>query len=114
MLAVIVGGYNSSNTSHLVEICERVMPSYLIGSADDLLSRGRIRHFHIHRKEVVETEGWLPGELPVRLAVTSGASCPDVLMNDVVQRIAGLYGYGDDHIQAGLESLTLHEPAVLA
>ena len=113
-LAVIVGGYNSSNTSHLVEICERVMPSYLIGSADDLLSRGRIRHFHIHRKEVVETEGWLPEELPVRLAVTSGASCPDVLMNDVVQRIAGLYGYGDDHIQAGLANLTLHDPAVLA
>ena len=113
-LAVIVGGYNSSNTSHLVEICERVMPSYLIGSADDLLSGERIRHFHIHRKEVVESEGWLPVDLPVRLAVTSGASCPDVLMNDVVQRIAALYGYGDDDIQAGLERLALHEPAALS
>ena len=113
-LAVIVGGYNSSNTSHLVEICERVMPSYLIGSAGDLLSSERIRHFHIHRKQVVETEGWLPAELPVRLAVTSGASCPDVLMNAVVQRIAGMYGYGDDDIHAGLANLALHEPAVPA
>ena len=113
-LAVIVGGYNSSNTSHLVEICERVMPSYLVGSAEDLLSRERIRHFDIHRKEVVETRTWLPDDLPVRLAVTSGASCPDVLMNDVVQRIAGFYGYGDDDIQAGLANLALHEPAALS
>ena len=113
-LAVIVGGYNSSNTSHLVEICERVMPSYLIGSAEDLLSHERIRHFHIHRKEIVETGGWLPEELPVRLAITSGASCPDVLMNEVVQRISGMFGYGDDDIRAGLANLALHEPEVLA
>ncbi len=112
-LAVIVGGYNSSNTSHLVEICERIMPSYLIGSAADLLSRERIRHFDIHRKEIVESPMWLPEELPVRLAVTSGASCPDVLMNDVVQRLAAFYGYGGDDIQAGLTNLALHEPAVL-
>ena len=90
------------------------MPSYLIGSAEDLLSHERIRHFHIHRKEIVETGGWLPEELPVRLAITSGASCPDVLMNEVVQRISGMFGYGDDDIRAGLANLALHEPEVLA
>ena len=113
-LAVIVGGYNSSNTSHLVEICERVMPSYLIGSAADLLSRERIRHYDIHRKEVVETGMWLPEELPARLVITSGASCPDVLMDDVVQRIAGYYGYDGDDIRAGLRNLALHEPAAVS
>jgi 4-hydroxy-3-methylbut-2-enyl diphosphate reductase len=112
-LAVIVGGYNSSNTSHLVEICERVMPSFLIRSSEELLSPSRIRHFDIHRKEQVETEGWLPAELPVRLAITSGASCPDVLMNDVVERIAGFFGYSDVDIATGLTSLALHEPAAV-
>ena len=113
-IAVIVGGYNSSNTAHLVEICEQVMPSFLISSADELLSAESIRHFDIHRRTCVETEQWLPMDLPVRLAITSGASCPDVLMNDVFAKIAGFYGYGADDIATGLSRLALYEPAVPA
>ncbi|MBT6146661.1 MAG: 4-hydroxy-3-methylbut-2-enyl diphosphate reductase, partial [Gemmatimonadetes bacterium] len=109
-VAVIVGGYNSSNTSHLVEICEQVMPSYLISSADELLSDRQIRHFDIHERQTALTNDWLP-ELPTRLAVTSGASCPDVLMNSVVERTASFYGYDRSDIEAGLTTLTLHEPA---
>jgi 4-hydroxy-3-methylbut-2-enyl diphosphate reductase len=109
-LAVIVGGYNSSNTSHLVEICEQVMPSYLISSADELLSKEQIRHFDIHRGELVDSSGWLPAQLPVRIAITSGASCPDVVMNSVFERIAGFYGYGPEDVAAGLDHLALHEP----
>lgn len=111
-LAVIVGGYNSSNTAHLVEICEQVMPSFLIDSADALLSAERIRHFDIHSKSPVESTSWLPEKLPTRIAITSGASCPDVVMNDVFTRIAAFYGYGADEIVAGLDALRLHEPAV--
>ena len=106
-LAVVVGGYNSSNTSHLVEICSQVMPSYLISSSDELLSPQRIRHFDIHSRELAVNEDWLPPELPVRLAVTSGASCPDVLLNAVVEKIAGFYGYGEADIDAGLGRLSL-------
>ena len=112
-LAVIVGGYNSSNTSHLVEICSEFMPSYLIASATELLSRQRIRHFDIHAREVVLSDDWLPQALPARIAVTSGASCPDVLMNQVIEKIAFLYGCGAQEIEAGLEHLSLfEEPAV--
>ena len=113
-LAIIVGGYNSSNTSHLVEICSQVMPSYLIGGADELLSRDRIRHFDIHQKELVVAQGWLPRQPPATIAVTSGASCPDVLMNGVIQTIAGYFGYGEAEIEAGLDQLSLYgeaEPA---
>ena len=113
-LGVIVGGYNSSNTSHLVEICSQVMPSYLIGGAEELLSRDRIRHFDIHEKKLAVTDNWLPAQLPATIAVTSGASCPDVLMNGVVQTIAGYFGYSDDDIDAGLDQLCLYgeaEPA---
>ncbi|MDA0335221.1 MAG: 4-hydroxy-3-methylbut-2-enyl diphosphate reductase [bacterium] len=111
-LAVIVGGYNSSNTAHLVEICEQVMPSFLISAADELHSADCIRHFDIHRRQYIETRDWLPQNLPVRIALTSGASCPDVLMNDVLGRIAGFYGYGPEEVALGLDRLALHEPAV--
>jgi 4-hydroxy-3-methylbut-2-enyl diphosphate reductase len=108
-LAVIVGGYNSSNTSHLVEICSQQMPSYLIEHSGELLSRERLAHFDIHRKERIFSEGWLPSQLPARIAVTSGASCPDVLMNQVVEKLAGFYGYGETEISEGLEQLGLVE-----
>ena len=99
-LALIVGGYNSSNTSHLVELCLQSMPSFLIANSDEILSAQRIRHFDIHAKKVIESEGWLPRPLPVRLVITSGASCPDILMNQVLEKVAGLYGYGAQEINA--------------
>lgn len=106
-LAVVVGGYNSSNTSHLVEICSQQMPSYLIENSGELLSPQQLAHFDIQRRERVFSEGWLPTGLPARIAVTSGASCPDVLMNQVVEKLAGFYGYGEAEISAGLEQLSL-------
>ena len=107
-LAVIVGGYNSSNTSHLVEICSTVMPSYLISSCDELLSAQEIRHFDIHTRELTVSDQWLP-QLPVSVAITSGASCPDVLLNAVVEKIAGYFGYGRVDIDTALERLSLYE-----
>ena len=108
-LAVIVGGYNSSNTSHLVEICSDVMPSYLVESSAELQSRERIWHFDIHTRKRVVTDNWLPEILPVGIALTSGASCPDVLMNQVIETIAGFYGYGAAQIETGLEHLSVFE-----
>ncbi len=111
-LAVVVGGYNSSNTSHLVEICSAAMPGYLIASADELLSRQRIRHFDVHARELRIGKNWLPEALPARIAVTSGASCPDILMNQVIEKIAGFYGYGTAEIEIALERLSLFETAI--
>ena len=104
-LALIVGGYNSSNTSHLVEICSDVMPSYLIANADEIVSAEQIRHFDIHTSSMVQARDWLPGALPVRLIITSGASCPDILMNQVLEKIAGFYDYGAADIAAAQLSL---------
>ncbi len=108
-LAVIVGGYNSSNTSHLVEICSEVMPSYLVKSSEELVSKEEIYHFDIHKKERVASCDWLPPSLPVRLVVTSGASCPDVLMNQVIECIASFYQYGAADIERGLAQLSLFD-----
>lgn len=106
-LAVIVGGYNSSNTAHLVEICSASMPSYLVEHRDEIVSPIHIRHFDIRRRARVTTENWLPQELPLRLAVISGASCPDILMNQVIERIAELFGYGAGEIRKGLDELRI-------
>lgn len=104
-LALIVGGYNSSNTAHLVEICSEIMPSFLIANSDEILSDQQLRHFDIRAREMAESRNWLPGELPVRLIITSGASCPDILMNQVLQKVAGFYGYGEAEIAAANLSL---------
>ena len=49
-LAIVVGGYNSSNTSHLVELCEEKLPTYFIHSEEDIISSIEIRHFNLHKK----------------------------------------------------------------
>lgn len=91
-LAIIVGGYNSSNTSHLVELCEERLTTYFIRDADEILSPTRIRHYDLGRKEVIETEGWLPDHRPVDIVLTAGASCPDALLDEVLRKVLGWMG----------------------
>ena len=87
-LAIVVGGYNSSNTMHLVEILERSFPTFHVRDAGELLSESTIRHFNQWKKEVLATEGWLPQKSdPLKIALTSGASCPDVLVDEVMLQI---------------------------
>ncbi len=88
-LAIVVGGYNSSNTSHLVDLCSERMPTYFVRDADEILSTDRIRHFDIHTRAERETAGWLPSKRPVDIVLTAGASCPDALLDDVLAKIVG-------------------------
>lgn len=90
-IALIVGGYNSSNTSHLVELCEDAgIPTYFISDADEIESAGVIRHFNWRKKEKQETHGWMPmmpQDRPLDILLTAGASCPDSLLDQVLQRL---------------------------
>lgn len=86
-LAVVVGGYNSSNTSHIVELCERKFPTYFINSANEIKSSQEIHHFNFHKKEKVVTHDFLPRASPVKIILTSGASCPDTLVDNVILKI---------------------------
>lgn len=90
-LALVVGGYNSSNTSHLVELCEKVLPTYYISSADKLLSDQEVSHFNFHTKEELETSAYLPKKEKVRIVITSGASCPDSMVDRVIQKALSFY-----------------------
>ena len=86
-LAIIVGGYNSSNTSHLVELCEEKLPTYFINNADKIESAELIRHYDLHQQKEVITEGFLTPTRPLRILITSGASCPDALVEGVIEKL---------------------------
>jgi len=93
-LAIVVGGYNSSNTSHLVELCEEKLPTYFISSEEKLISPKEIMHYNFHRKEELLTSDYLPETQPVRILVTSGASCPDALVEGVLEKLVNFYRPG--------------------
>jgi 4-hydroxy-3-methylbut-2-enyl diphosphate reductase len=89
--AVVVGGYNSSNTSHIVELCESRFPTFFINSEEEIKSGSEIHHFNYHRKEKVATWQFIPEKRPVSIVLTSGASCPDTLVDRVMLRLASLF-----------------------
>jgi 4-hydroxy-3-methylbut-2-enyl diphosphate reductase len=86
-LAIVVGGYNSSNTSHIVELCERRFPTFFINSEKEIKSDFEIHHYDYSKKQKVVTHNYLPARRPVRIVLTSGASCPDTLVDRVMLRL---------------------------
>lgn len=90
-LAIVVGGYNSSNTSHIVELCEEKLPTYFISSADKILSKNLISHFDFHNQKEMATLDFLPAANPLKIILTSGASCPDSIVDDVLMKILSYF-----------------------
>lgn len=91
-LAVVVGGYNSSNTSHLVELLEQKFPTYFISGAEEIISREKIKHFNLHSGQIINSVNYLPEKEKITIAVTSGASCPDSVVDAVLNKILQLTG----------------------
>jgi 4-hydroxy-3-methylbut-2-enyl diphosphate reductase len=86
-LAIVVGGYNSSNTSHLVELCEEKLPVYFIEGPEKIVSENRILHFDLKTHYEKSTTNWLPDTSPLRVLLTSGASCPDAIVESVISKL---------------------------
>lgn len=91
-LAIVVGGYNSSNTSHLVELLEENFPTYFISEAEKIISEKTINHFDLHSHSEKISENYLPSKRPVTIAVTSGASCPDSIVDEVLNKLISFFG----------------------
>ncbi len=91
-LAIVVGGYNSSNTSHLVELCEEKVPTYFISSEEKILSANEILHWDFHHKQELHSLRFLPAGTPATIMLTSGASCPDALVEGVIRKLLSFYG----------------------
>lgn len=91
-LAFVIGGYNSSNTSHLVELCERKFKTFFIKDETELKSATEVQHYDMDQKKLVTTTDYLPNQRPLKLIITSGASCPDATVDRVIQELAQLLG----------------------
>jgi 4-hydroxy-3-methylbut-2-en-1-yl diphosphate reductase len=107
-LAIVVGGYNSSNSTHLVELCEEKLPTYFISSEEKMLSNKEILHYNYHSKQELLTRDYLPAITPAgmpgvaNILITSGASCPDAIVEAVIRRLASFYG-----VEEKVEELTI-------
>ncbi|UHG91516.1 4-hydroxy-3-methylbut-2-enyl diphosphate reductase [Spirosoma oryzicola] len=94
--AIVAGGYNSSNTSHIVDLCEEKLPTYFIESEQKILSPNLIRHYNGHTKQEVVTENFIPrlsgstGE-PVTILLTCGASCPDATVEGILTKLVSFF-----------------------
>jgi 4-hydroxy-3-methylbut-2-enyl diphosphate reductase len=86
-LLVVVGGYNSSNTTHLAEIGQKKLPTFFIRNAHCMVSAEEIRHFDIHKKQEVTGTHWLPTHAPLSIGITAGASCPNNLIEETIRRL---------------------------
>lgn len=97
-LLLVVGGYNSSNTSHLAEMGEAKLPTYFIRNASRLESRERIVHYSSHEKREITTDHWLPHRDHVVIGITAGASCPNNLIEDTIIRVFALHGINREQL----------------
>jgi 4-hydroxy-3-methylbut-2-enyl diphosphate reductase len=98
-LLLVIGGYNSSNTSHLAEMGEAKLPTYFVKNAAMMVSDKLIRHYNLSLQQEVETLGWLPpGKITV--GITAGASCPNNLIEDAIRRLFELRGFSVQELLA--------------
>lgn len=90
-LALVVGGYNSSNTTHIAELCAQKFPTYFIKDDSEIISASTTRHFDLETEKVVETSDWMSTKKPMHIILTSGASCPDSVVDRVLYKIVGMF-----------------------
>lgn len=100
-IAIVIGGYNSSNSSHLVELCEEKLTTYFIDAADKLVDQQEILHRNWKTKELTTIKNYLPNKTPLRILMTSGASCPDAVVESVIRKLASFY-----RVEEALETYT--------
>ena len=99
-LAIVMGGKNSSNSSHLVELCEQTLPTYFIDDANKIIDENKIIKTNWNDKSEEIIEKYLPSKSTVTILMTSGASCPDTVVESVISKIAGYY-----NVEAALEDV---------
>lgn len=103
-LSIVVGGYNSSNTSHLVELLEQKFPCYFIKDEGEIQSQNEINSFDIHTKSMETHFNFLPQKDNLRIIVTSGASCPDAIVDAVMMKLLSFY-HSDEEMKILLSQL---------
>ncbi|HOW64125.1 MAG TPA: 4-hydroxy-3-methylbut-2-enyl diphosphate reductase [Candidatus Paceibacterota bacterium] len=101
-LLLVLGGYNSSNTSHLAEMGEAKLPTFFIKNAGKMISERLIVHYSLHLEKEVETRDWLPATTAI-VGITAGASCPNNLIEETIRRLLELRGISLETAMATLQ-----------
>lgn len=101
-IVIVIGGFNSSNTSHLSEIATLHAPTYHIDEANCILSDKDIRHKPVGKPVSVVSPGWLPASGPLTIGITAGASTPNRVIGDAIERIIQVRGYSPDLLKKAL------------
>jgi 4-hydroxy-3-methylbut-2-enyl diphosphate reductase len=94
--AIVAGGYNSSNTAHLVDLCVEKLPTYFIKNADKLISAEQVLHFDNEDKEEKTAHAYIPTKDKVRVLLTCGASCPDAVMEEILRKLVSFFPGAND------------------
>jgi 4-hydroxy-3-methylbut-2-enyl diphosphate reductase len=95
---VVIGGYNSSNTTHLAAICASKVTTYHIEDALCIEPEtGVIRHLPVGSTDETRHGDWLPSGA-VRIGITAGASTPNNKIAETVERIAAMRGASLDAV----------------
>ena len=89
--AIVAGGYNSSNTAHLVDLCVEKLPTYFIKNAEKFISKEEIQHFENEPKQERITNSFIPKKGKVRVLLTCGASCPDAVMEEILRKLVSFF-----------------------
>jgi 4-hydroxy-3-methylbut-2-enyl diphosphate reductase len=86
-IAIVIGGYNSSNTTHLAKLCAKACPTFTVKDAEGIVSSSLIRHLDLDSLQPTETADWLPTKRPLTILVSAGASSPDALIDQVIEKV---------------------------
>lgn len=89
--AIVAGGYNSSNTAHLVDLCVEKLPTYFIKNEEKLISASQVLHFDNLAKVEKITSDFIPSKDKVRVLLTCGASCPDAVMEEILRKLISFF-----------------------
>ena len=89
--AIVAGGYNSSNTAHLVDLCVEKLPTYFIKNAEKLISGDQVLHFDNRAKEERLSASFIPTKEKTRVLLTCGASCPDAVMEEILRKLVSFF-----------------------
>lgn len=103
-LLLVVGGYNSSNTSHLAEMGEEKLPTYFIKDVSEMESAERLHHFLHHKHEMAVAKNWLPLNGELTFGVTAGASCPNNIVEEIILRAYELRGASADEVLGSINA----------
>ena len=104
-IAIVIGGHNSSNTTHLVELLESKFTTFFISNQDAIYSKNEILSYDIHTQALKMKKEFLPEKESIRVIVTSGASCPDIIVDEILKKILLLIGEEAINLEKCLENL---------